>query len=221
MEKKFYVYTHHRATDGSVFYVGKGHGKRAWSKSRSNPHWQNIVKKNGYYVKIVARFHNEQCAFSFERAMISFYGRESLCNLTDGGEGVCGYVFPDDVIDRLRPFRKMNKMSDENKEILRDRWRGAGNPNANGLRPSQIEAVKSANIGKKASAETKAKMSSKRKGHLNPATKKELHWFVHDEHGIYLSTELSLRRLFNVDRGRLSLMTRGLKEKVNGWSMLR
>lgn len=37
---EFYVYLHRRATDGRVFCVGKGHGKRAWRTEGRNPKWQ-------------------------------------------------------------------------------------------------------------------------------------------------------------------------------------
>ena len=39
----YYVYEHIRNDNNSCFYVGKGHGKRAYSKSRNEHH--NIVKK--------------------------------------------------------------------------------------------------------------------------------------------------------------------------------
>ena len=50
---KFYVYIHTRATIGGVFYVGKGHGKRAWSKESRNRHWHRIVRKYDYNVIII------------------------------------------------------------------------------------------------------------------------------------------------------------------------
>ena len=36
---KFYVYTHRRASNGVVFYVGKGHGRRAYVKSHRGKWW--------------------------------------------------------------------------------------------------------------------------------------------------------------------------------------
>ncbi len=129
-EKQFYVYVHRYASgpkQGEVFYVGKGHGKRAWSKSRSNPHWHNIVNKYGYTIDVLSRFHNEQCAFSFERALISFYGRGNLCNLTDGGEGTSGFVQSEEAKKKMsgpRPNAHQwllgKNMPDWLKEKLRD-----------------------------------------------------------------------------------------------------
>jgi hypothetical protein len=34
MDKLFYVYAHIRSDTGTVFYIGKGSQKRAWSKKR-------------------------------------------------------------------------------------------------------------------------------------------------------------------------------------------
>lgn len=100
-QKPFYVYVHRRATDGRVFYVGKGKGGRAWWHYDRNQRWNRTVAKYGFTAHIVMRFDREECAFSFERALIKHYGRENLCNMTDGGDGVSGYVFTDDVKERM------------------------------------------------------------------------------------------------------------------------
>jgi hypothetical protein len=88
--KDFYVYLHRRATDGCVFYVGKGAGRRAWQKTSRNKHWKNIVKKHGLTVEIFQSGLQEWAAFEFECDLIALYGRQNLCNLTDGGEGPSG-----------------------------------------------------------------------------------------------------------------------------------
>lgn len=93
-EKKFYVYVHRYASGpkkGDVFYVGKGSGKRAWAVSRRSDYWNNIYRKFGRSVYVLGYFKEEACAFSIEVALIKFYGREKLCNLTDGGDGASGY----------------------------------------------------------------------------------------------------------------------------------
>ena len=91
-EKPFYVYVHRRATDGRVFYVGKGKGGRFSSSYGRNKYWHRISGKHGFTASIVMRFTEEDCAFSFERALIKHYGRDNLCNASDGGEGPCGLV---------------------------------------------------------------------------------------------------------------------------------
>lgn len=133
-----YVYVHLRATDDSVFYVGKGTLKRAWSRTGRNRWWRFIVAKYGYEVAIVKDGLSEACAFSLERMLISVY-RASLCNITDGGEGASGY-----------------KHSDETKAIMAAMKIGY----VPKIPPEARERAARARIGKKMSIESRAKMSA-------------------------------------------------------------
>lgn len=89
MEKKFYVYVHRRATDGTIFYVGKGSGKRLHDKSGRSQYWKRVANKHGWTSQVFIWFSQEQCALSFEVALIAHIGRDNLVNATIGGEGVC------------------------------------------------------------------------------------------------------------------------------------
>lgn len=104
----FYVYLHRRATDGRVFYVGKGANRRAWQKDRRNAHWKNVVNKHGYTVDIVQDGMQEWWAFELECELIAYYGRGSgmLCNATDGGEGAKGAVRSVETRKKLSETRK-------------------------------------------------------------------------------------------------------------------
>ena len=91
----FYVYVH-KKVDGTVFYVGKGSGKRAWESTKRNKHWKHIVAKyKTYQVEIVLKDIQEWFAFEYEQDLIAKYGLikdgGSLCNLTLGGEGISGW----------------------------------------------------------------------------------------------------------------------------------
>lgn len=97
----FYVYAHERASDGKVFYIGKGRGNRAFTKSGRNRHWAHVVGKHGLNVRLIKSDMPEPCAFSLEMAMIASLGRENLCNLTDGGEGTSGYSLSDFQKEKL------------------------------------------------------------------------------------------------------------------------
>ncbi len=140
MHDKFYVYTHHRATDGSVFYVGKGHGIRAYTKSSRNPHWHNVVKKNGYTIKIVKEFDDENCCLTFEKILIAFYGIGNLTNQSTGGMPAAG-----------------TKRTEEQKEKMRGRYTGEKNPNFGKIMSQEqrdkisktLTGRPSANLGKK------------------------------------------------------------------------
>ena len=90
--KSYLVYLHRRATDGKVFYVGKGDIKRANRTTTRSDYWNRIVAKHGFFVEIYLDGIQEWYAFELEKELIAYYGRENLCNLTDGGEGTSGRV---------------------------------------------------------------------------------------------------------------------------------
>lgn len=90
---KYYTYVHTRNDTGEVFYVGKGHGERAFSKDRSNMHWNNTTAKHGRTVHIIAYWEDEAFAFAHEKELIAEFRASgvALVNMTDGGDGTSGY----------------------------------------------------------------------------------------------------------------------------------
>jgi len=167
-EKKYYVYIHRKSTDGSVFYVGKGINRRAWSKNRSS-YWHRVAKKYGFTVSIISRFSNEKCAFSFERALISFYGKDNLVNMTDGGEGPSGMVHSDEAKERKSKAISGNKhpfwglfgpdhprFGKKNSDATRKQM----SVSATGIpcKPETREKLRAANLGKVTSRETIEKL---------------------------------------------------------------
>ena len=90
MSNVFYVYAHYRKSDGRIFYIGKGSGRRSHNPGGRSLYWRRVVAKHGRTVRILKRNMPEQCALSLERALIATHGREKLCNLSDGGDGVSG-----------------------------------------------------------------------------------------------------------------------------------
>jgi hypothetical protein len=90
----FYTYAHYKPNN-SVFYIGKGRGRRAWSIKDRNPHWQNVVAKHGgHKVEVLAKWSTEQEAFDHEKFLIWCFRDMgySMANITDGGDGVSGYT---------------------------------------------------------------------------------------------------------------------------------
>lgn len=88
----FVVYAFCRE-DGTFYYIGKGSLKRAKSK-RINGINPPIDKSR---ILILHSNLDEQTAFDYERNLILFYGRKDLGigllrNMTDGGEGVSGWI---------------------------------------------------------------------------------------------------------------------------------
>lgn len=106
MNNEYYVYEHHRASDGSVFYVGMGRGKRFKTKDSRNIHWKRIVAKHGFLAKIIASGLTLEEAYQLEIDTILAYGKENLCNITDGGDGVRN---PSEETRKKMSNAKMNK----------------------------------------------------------------------------------------------------------------
>jgi hypothetical protein len=89
---KFVVYAFCRE-DGTFYYIGKGSLKRA--RSKRNQGINPPVDKSR--ILILHSNLDEKTAFDYERKLILFYGRKDLGtgllrNMTDGGEGVSGWV---------------------------------------------------------------------------------------------------------------------------------
>ncbi len=90
----FHTYIHRRKSDGSVFYVGKGTGRRPHSKSGRNNYWKRTVARHGWTSDIVATWATNEEALAHEVFLIECFRSmgHSLCNLTNGGEGGYGWI---------------------------------------------------------------------------------------------------------------------------------
>ena len=153
MQDKFYIYLHRRATDNTVFYVGKGHGKRAWFVNNRSNRWNYIVTKHGYNVVIVQDNLTEEQAFILEKELIADIGKESLCNMTDGGEGASGLVHSEESRRKMSNASIGRKKTEEHKQKIRE-----------------------FNIGRKLPDETRKKISAALKGRpaLNKGKRRSL-----------------------------------------------
>lgn len=91
MNKSFYVYAHFLNESAETpFYIGKGKGNRAYSKSGRSDEWKRLTG-NGYVVKILKDNLLESEAYKLESELIASYGRISvdggqLVNLAPGGD---------------------------------------------------------------------------------------------------------------------------------------
>lgn len=104
---KYYVYGYLRANAstngavGSIYYVGKGTGKRAFDKG----HGVRLPKDKRRIV-FVAENLNEADAFQLEILLINLHGRIDLGtgilrNLTNGGDGSSGWVASDETRKKM------------------------------------------------------------------------------------------------------------------------
>lgn len=177
------VYLHKKKNTNEVFYVGIGKTeKRAYSKFGRNIHWQRIVEKYEYDIEIIHKNIDWNSACEIEKLLISEYGRDSLSNMTDGGEGLNN---PSDElrdkmskaqIGKTQSIETINKrvskikgkpLSDEHKEKLRQSKLGDKNPmygKSKKMSDEVKDKIRKANTGKVQSAETLKKLSEIRKG---------------------------------------------------------
>src|ERR1700759_482954 len=106
MVKTWFVYAlidPRKRKKGRVFYIGKGSGRRdkvhlrlAARGAARNPKLQNKLNKLiqlglTYSVEILFSSTDEKLCLEKEMEWIAFYGLETLCNVTEGGEGTSGY----------------------------------------------------------------------------------------------------------------------------------
>ncbi|MFZ9354405.1 MAG: NUMOD3 domain-containing DNA-binding protein [Candidatus Nanopelagicales bacterium] len=152
---RFYTYAYLRE-DKTPYYIGKGQGNRAYFK------YQKKVKppKNKFQIIFLKQNLTEQEAFKHEKYMIAVFGRKDLGtgilrNLTDGGEGICGFRHNEEIKKKMSKNRrgKNNPFygkthSQETKEGISRRNRG----------------MVSSFLGKKHLEETKKKLSELNKG---------------------------------------------------------
>ena len=158
-----YVYCHFRNDNNTVFYVGKGQKRRAYSTQRRNPYWQNIVNKSqGFKAEIVAHNLTEKEALNYERVLISALREQypdTLCNLTDGGDGV--YNPSEETRAKQRAAKLGRKLSDNHKqkigassknrivtETTRNKIAAKLQGNTNGAGKRSLETCKNISAGK-------------------------------------------------------------------------
>jgi len=111
---EYYIYFHINKTTGKVFYVGKGKDRRAWRKEGRSYYWNNIVNKYEYEIYIIHENLSEKRALDWEKLYISMFGRENLCNLTNGGEGTSGKI----------SWNKGKKHTKEHIEKMKEKLKG-------------------------------------------------------------------------------------------------
>lgn len=163
----FYVYVHRRKDTLDVFYVGKGVGKRAWKHAGRNEWWHRVVKKYGRTVEIVKRFDDEDLAFELEKELIAFYGRDKVCNLTDGGMG--GVAVSEETRAKMSAARKGRKVSEETREKMR---RAATGRRHSEETKAKLREYRLKQVMPPLSEESRRKLSASKKGVPAPESMK-------------------------------------------------
>jgi group I intron endonuclease len=110
-----YVTYAHFKPDGSIFYVGKGSIRRAYSNKGRNIVWQRTVKKHGdFSVKIIKHFEEEQDAFNHEIELIECLKdfNYPLVNIANGGFGSGGFRHTEEHKKKMSIFMKQKNPMD-------------------------------------------------------------------------------------------------------------
>jgi hypothetical protein len=168
----YYTYAWLRI-DGTPYYIGKGHDRRAWvfrKKGVNRP-------RDRSRIIILKKEMSEGDAFRHEVYMIHVLGRKDqgtgiLHNRTDGGEGLSGFVYSDE----LRKVRSIQFKSQGFSERHRKNLSLAqtGEKNHRYGKPAS-------NRGVQHKKEAIQKMSDLKKGENNPAHGRK--WWVNVETG--------------------------------------
>lgn len=123
MADGFYVYAHRRLDTGDIFYIGKGSKKRLLDDKNRNQHWLNIAMKHGFKAEILMTFKEEQCAFSFETAIIRMIGLGNLCNYSEGGRGASGHKRSKETKEKLSKIKKGVPLKQEHRKKIAERMK--------------------------------------------------------------------------------------------------
>jgi hypothetical protein len=97
---RFYTYAYLRI-DGTPYYIGKGEGRRAYSKNHS------VFVPPEERILFLKKYLLEEDAYQHETYMISVFGRKDLGtgilrNRTNGGEGSSGAIITDEWKRNIR-----------------------------------------------------------------------------------------------------------------------
>ncbi len=161
----YYTYIYYDPSkNNEPIYVGKGHDDRVWhhlTRLTNSPLYYRLrkMKKNGInpIIGIYAEL-DEEFAHFLEEELISKFGRKdlgrgTLLNLTDGGEGLSGYIHRTDSKNKMSKSRLGNKNGTGGK--------GKSKPL---LSEAHKKAISQSQLGKINSEETKDKMSKSKTG---------------------------------------------------------
>lgn len=180
--RMYYTYLNSRASDGKVFYIGKGKDRRAWAMNKRSKQWSRVVAKHGLLINIAARWETEEEAFSHERLLIQTFrdmGLE-LANHTDGGDGTSGWRHAPETIAKIKASNKGKRRSPESvanakatrkasmQSWLQEYW----TPERRKAASDAVAGERHPNFGKKRPPELCAKLSVAHKGRTNGATSK-------------------------------------------------
>ena len=120
----YYVYLHRRNSDGEIFYVGKGCGRRASNGSKRSSVWKVYVGDHGFSYEIIQENMTEAKAFLLEAWMISKFSHEGL-----------------DLANRFDPAYRSRRFSQEDRIRISRRYGGKPVYCSNGMKFETMRAA--------------------------------------------------------------------------------
>ena len=154
--------------DGTPYYIGKGRGKRIFSKQR------NInAPSDRNRIIICESYLTEIGAFAIERRLIRWHGRKDLGtgilrNMTNGGDGASGAIRSPETRKLISEAHKGKIFSKETIRKLSEAGKGRKHSEESKLKMSEIQKGKNKGKwgpmkGRTQSQEAKLKMSNAKK----------------------------------------------------------
>jgi hypothetical protein len=131
---KYYTYAYLRE-DRTPYYIGKGVGKRIYSKQKNI----NQPKDKSRIIFLKQNLTEEE-AFKHEKYMIALFGRKDLGtgilrNKTDGGDGTSGRIKTEEEREKIRERmlgannpQYNKKYTEEERKNLSEKMKGENNP---------------------------------------------------------------------------------------------
>lgn len=236
--REHYVYAHRRATDGGVFYIGKGKGRRAWGRTGRNPWWHHVSAKHGFTVEILRSQMPAPCALTLERITIARIGIDSLTNLTDGGGGTPGWKHSAEARAKIAAATKGRKLTPTAARAIGDRTRGtkltaehvaklaaAKLGKRRGPRPASVRAkIAASHIGIRPTDQAREKMRTshigQRKREENNKFNATVMVFDHPQHGRFVGCQYDLRQQFGIGATCVRSIVSGRQKTAKGWRFI-
>jgi len=221
---RFYVYAYLRSKDSEhgkrlmPYYIGKGHGNRAFSTSRRGA----PRPKDTNFVVFIQEGLTEEDAFALEIYCIKLYGRIDtgtgiLRNLTDGGEGASGTVTSEETCRKL------------SKALIGNRRR-FGKPQTQAAKDKVSRSLlgNKRSLGRLHTQETKDKMSLSRTGKnhtresrvkMSQSRLKYLYELIDPAGEVYMTDNLKdFAKQYGLHQSALQQMVNGKRNHHQGWT---